>query len=498
MVAPHGECSGGNPSSRFHGRENGRSNGPSHARPERNYNAASSPNNLSRHSPQHATQLVPHLQKSQQLPLSNTLVTQSHSLAALAASLPHTRSDDNVVTEPPHSFGQPNTYLQRPNYDDSFIAANLCPPSLPQRSLIPPSAQIVSNTGHNNYQAKRSALKRKRQDNSSRWKSVTKNIETCLVEAQLERKIEKTPNAAVDGVTKESHLGGAVSHQQSKNVPDITMENTEKQLIEAASKPDCLNKAKGPQINSFTVKPGISSMDVQSALLRAREKLQGALQKRARARQNSSSLHYSISALSAPLIIECVNNTGSRESVFFPTKCLPADLGRLELEKELAERCNPQLLAARKMQLQQELLVLKGRLERQQQDPMRCEIEGDGTHSSDVSVTSKQALSKKELEMRKEKVQTIMDISHWKHFVYKQENMLTEASDRVAENRNALEECNKEQIDTIANLTITKEEISDLEAREQAVANMIEEATSNLLLTRKNLSKEFARTSIPP
>ena len=61
-------------------------------------------------------------------------------------------------------------------------------------------------------------------------------------------------------------------------------------------------------------------MDVQSALLHAREKLQGALQKWARARQNSSSLHYSISALSAPLIIECVNNTGSRESVFFPTK----------------------------------------------------------------------------------------------------------------------------------------------------------------------------------
>lgn len=180
--------------------------------------------------------------------------------------------------------------------------------------------------------------------------------------------------------------------------------------------------------------------------------------------------------------------------VRFPTEGFGLDLGRKALE-ELSDRDS---LASRKSQLQQELMALKNLLERKQGS---TELEEDGNDSQGddaakgitSSPVTKQIMTKEELERRKEEAQAIMDLSYWKHFVSKQEHMMAEVDGQVHENSKALNECSIEIEDAVRNLQESELHILDLEKRQQAVAQMVSNATAKLLETRKKLHLEKAK-----
>lgn len=245
-----------------------------------------------------------------------------------------------------------------------------------------------------------------------------------------------------------------------------------------------------------TTKP---SENVQIALKRAREKLEGAMQKRDRAMQELSPRNVTIStisALSANLVIENIAETGPQEKVFFPTTVLGGALGpnqggtcTAEEPTSFEERSESLSLSERKLRLQLELQTLKEKLDQYQKENESCFTQGD--RQSHI----KHTLTKEVLEKKREEAQTIMDLSHWKHFVSKQENMLDEASRRVAENRRALMECEVEQQETESQLQDTHKDLIDLEKREKAVMKMLKSATYNLLRSRMDLYEKNGKNT---
>jgi hypothetical protein len=278
---------------------------------------------------------------------------------------------------------------------------------------------------------------------------------------------------------------------QTQTPKDLELEITKARLEELRKTQREFEAKQGEAVlvPADPTKPPKSSEDVQMALKRAREKLQGAMQRRDRAMQRLSPVNESItpiSALSADLAIADVAATGSEEKVFFPTTEMSADFGRSDLEQSgrAADDKVSSSLAARKLRLQRELQTLKAKLEKHQkyeENPSAQENHGN---------IAKLPYTKEELEKKKEEAQTVMDISHWKLFVSKQERMTEEASSRVLENRRALSVCEEEQQQTTAQLEKTKNELRDLENSEQAVPSLISSITCKLLQTRKELYKE--------
>ncbi len=241
----------------------------------------------------------------------------------------------------------------------------------------------------------------------------------------------------------------------------------------------CVPLQEDPKIGSKTfedVQVATTSENVQVALKRAREKLQGAMQKRDRAMQRLSPLNVAvtpISALSANLVIENIAETGPQDKVFFPSVQTTLESSACgDISHSLSER---------KLHLQQELQTLKEKLDKYQKENESCFTE------EKHKIQIKHSLTKEELEKKKEEAQTIMDLSHWKHFVSKQENMLEEASRRVAENQHAIMESEAEQEETENELQTTQEELTDLENREKAVSRLLKSTTCRLLRTRKDL-----------
>jgi small-conductance mechanosensitive channel len=96
-------------------------------------------------------------------------------------------------------------------------------------------------------------------------------------------------------------------------------------------------------------------------------------------------------------------------------------------------------------------------------------------------------MTKEELERRKEEAQAFMDLSYWKHFVSKQEHILSDVNAQVLENLKGSEECTREVEDTKKALFEIDKEIVDLETREKAVADMVGKAMTQLLSTREEL-----------
>lgn len=232
-----------------------------------------------------------------------------------------------------------------------------------------------------------------------------------------------------------------------------------------------------------------SSEDVQMALKRAREKLRGAMEKRDQAMQRLSPVSDNIapiSALSADLVIQNVAATGAEGKVFFPTTMLCADLGRSGLEqvKTPTDSIASGSLAARKLRLQKELQMLKEKLEKHQKD------DDNDSASENIYNVAKQAYTKEELEKKKEEARMVMDISHWKLFISKQERMMEEATKGVIENRLALSACEKEQQQTNTQLEKTNQDLGGVENSEKAVLCLISSSTCKLLKTRKELHRE--------
>jgi DNA repair exonuclease SbcCD ATPase subunit len=239
-----------------------------------------------------------------------------------------------------------------------------------------------------------------------------------------------------------------------------------------------------------------NSEEVQAALRRAREKLRGALTSRERALQGMGPVQIPISGLSVSLTIKNISQTGPEDKVYFPAKNFGIDLGR----KALEELSSHDSLATRRSQLQQELMALKERLERTQRTTGR-DTDDDESKAEDAlkeiaaNQTPKQVMTKEELERRKEEAQAFMDLSYWKHFVSKQEHIMSEVDGQVNENSKALEECIREIEDTTRYLRETDLQILDLETRQQAVASMVSSATTKLLETRNKLHLEKAKQS---
>jgi hypothetical protein len=241
-------------------------------------------------------------------------------------------------------------------------------------------------------------------------------------------------------------------------------------------------------------RPVQSAEDVQEKLRLAREKLKGAMQKRDRAMQRLSPANgsiASISALSTNLVIEHVSSTGPRDKVYFPTKTLGTDLGGTLLERDAKAMSIPNSLADRKARLQKELQLLKEKLEQHQK--------GQGQDESPFgssSGTGKKNLTKEALEKKREEAQAVIDISHWKHFVSKQENLLEEANERVLENRRALSQCELEQQKTDVELRVTEQESDDLQHRKKAVDDLLSSTTSKIFQSRASLVTLKGKTSV--
>lgn len=225
-----------------------------------------------------------------------------------------------------------------------------------------------------------------------------------------------------------------------------------------------------------------SSEDVQVALRRAREKLRGAVQKRELAKQRLSPVHGSvhpISALSANLSLSRISASGPHEKVLFPVSALPVDLGRSSLQSDMGVSNS---LAEKKLRLQKELLALKERLEQHPGQHHERNLNADPSQR-----TSKQHFSKEELEKRKEEAQSVVDMSHWRHFISKQEHMLEEANTRVVESRRALLACENESQQIDEQLRANEGEMNGLENRERVLAELLTSASRRILQMRHTL-----------
>jgi hypothetical protein len=242
----------------------------------------------------------------------------------------------------------------------------------------------------------------------------------------------------------------------------------------------------------------------------ARSKLKGALKNRERAMRTSASRDNGsrlepLSALSSSLIIRNISSTGPKDKVYFQDsssrKAVERFLGKEMIEalhanvppnfeevylsndelESPAERSidDPVSLASRKRQLQQELMALKEKLEKSQQKADA----NDAPPPKGAPVN----LTKEELEKRKTEAQNMMDISYWKHFVSKQEHLLEQVTEKIAENEKALQECQKESHETNKNLFETQNEVDALEIRKQIVEHGIASSMTALLQARQAL-----------
>jgi hypothetical protein len=314
-------------------------------------------------------------------------------------------------------------------------------------------------------------------------------------------------------VSNDSSISPTPSESESIEAKPAKKLKNRKQLEMARARLELLKKKRsamqgGLKVDTASATASEAPEDVQVALKRAREKLRGALQGRERAMQRFSPVHQTpISGLSSDLTIKNISQTGPEDMVCFPSTNLGLDLGRAELEELIGDDFTTDdsgSLAARKLQLQRELLALKERLEEKQKASWRDSKGGgdkddDNDNDTSMEVTRtqamKQLLTKEELEKRKEEARAVVDISYWKHFVSKQEHILSEVDEQVDENRKALEKCSREVDDTAKDIQKADDDIHDLETRERAVADMASNVMKKLLSTRKELHSEKEKQS---
>mmetsp|Transcript_22844 Transcript_22844/g.49741 ORF Transcript_22844/g.49741 Transcript_22844/m.49741 type:complete len:688 (-) Transcript_22844:901-2964(-) len=99
-------------------------------------------------------------------------------------------------------------------------------------------------------------------------------------------------------------------------------------------------------------------------------------------------------------------------------------------------------LAERKRQLQNEMMALKEKLEKKTLQQQQANNNGDSNSNStaenviDGNISNsgnknEKTLTKQGLRKRKAEVQTVVDISYWKHFVSKQENLLEQVTTKL-------------------------------------------------------------------
>jgi hypothetical protein len=257
-----------------------------------------------------------------------------------------------------------------------------------------------------------------------------------------------------------------------------------------------------------------------------------------------------LSALSSPLLISGISKSGPSSFVYFESG--DDDLGLKELkekigsdmlavfhnddelmpesddeyetdsmedekEEEAAKHTiNPTIsaasLALRKQQLQKELIALKQKLDSTQRKAATDEIDLSKQHPSDEVEDSIDrndheekgkmnshlvdgTTTKEALERRKAEVQTVMDITYWKHFVSRQQVILAEVKEKVTENAAAIADCFRQETEIKEKLKMAEDDHALLDARRSVVEKAIGESLNELLASRRklHLSKRKSR-----
>lgn len=169
-------------------------------------------------------------------------------------------------------------------------------------------------------------------------------------------------------------------------------------------------------------------------------------------------------------------------------------------------------LVQRKLQLQNELMALKEKLDmkssqeqKQNQQHQRQQTTNATTAANGDGRNGKTA-TKEGLERRKAEAQTVMDISYWKHFVSKQEYLLEQVTakinnmndnsnhrhQKIPRGANTYKECLHERHATNKAIAKVQHDLDIIEKRQEVVEEGIILSTKKLLEARQVLHDERA------
>ncbi len=145
-------------------------------------------------------------------------------------------------------------------------------------------------------------------------------------------------------------------------------------------------------------------------------------------------------------------------------------------------------LLQRKIQLQNELLALKEKLEKSSQEQKQ---KGNPpklpTSNATQASKAKPIPTKEGLERRKAEAQTIMDISYWKHFVSKQEHLLEQVTTKLKDSESTHQTYKETRHATNKAIAQVQENLQLIEQRQSVVEDGMLSATENLLQARQAL-----------
>ena len=355
--------------------------------------------------------------------------------------------------------------------------------------------------------------KRRRTDNG-----VSKNDDDVAKKPGMtgETKVSSLPKSSMGGDAVPS--GG--SHEDTpsddesnrKSPPPNTYESTSTDDAGAGGQqtnttatlnaaPTDKKQAKKKQLEILKAKMALAKQkkeaaERQGALAQAKAKLRAAQE---RASLPSGILH-PISGLSTSLILTKIADNGPENMVYFPSKELDIDFRLKELnrliqnndsrgsddddevdESTSSAAAGGNSLAHRRSLLQQELLLLKEKLESKQR------AASNDSEDDERAEKEQPVMTKEELQRRREEAQQQMDLSYWRHFVSKQEHILSNVTSQLQDNSSALKQCDLDLETTEKSIENVGNEIEELETREKVVASLVSEAASSLLAKRTEL-----------
>ena len=165
-------------------------------------------------------------------------------------------------------------------------------------------------------------------------------------------------------------------------------------------------------------------------------------------------------------------------------------------------------LVQRKLQLQNELMALKEKLEMKspREQSQKEQTRNVGTPIINNSGEHRKGATKESLERRKAEAQTVMDISYWRHFVSKQEHLLEQVTAKInnlnndshrhqksSRGVNTYKEClHKRHINNKA-IAKVQNDLDIIEKRLEVVEDGIVLSTQKLLDARQALHEERIR-----
>jgi len=166
-------------------------------------------------------------------------------------------------------------------------------------------------------------------------------------------------------------------------------------------------------------------------------------------------------------------------------------------KRKLLELAKAKLHLAKK---KQELLIMENEKKKPKTGP--AESSQEAMHNAARSSTeshpneglekekSNAHLSKEQLQKKKEEIQVLRDLSYWKHYVSKQEHMLSDVDAKLEENEGLLQECHVDHLETDEKLCQVKDDLEELLIRERIVSSTITTLLTKLLESRKKRNKD--------